>query len=75
MGTFSDLPRYPRDSVDEAAGPSEFDGAIRGAIAVAQTAGELLFMATPLFAVLWWIVCLPVLLALILATATRDERR
>lgn len=75
MGTFSDLPRYPPDSVDSPDGPSEFDGGVRGAIAIAQIAGELLFVALPLFAVLWYIVCLPILLALLLAAAARDDRR
>jgi hypothetical protein len=75
MSTFSDLPRYPAHSTDAPDGPAEFEGGIRGAVAIAQTAGELLFIASPLFACLWWIVCLPILLALLLATATRDDRR
>ena len=74
MSTFSDLPRYPTDSVDEPDGPSDADSAVRGALTIAQGAGELLFIALPLFALLWWIVCLPILLALLLSAVTEDER-
>ena len=74
MSTFSDLPRYPADSVDQPDGPSEADGAVRGAITIAQIAGELLLIATPFFACLWWIVCLPILIVLVVAHE-RDERR
>ena len=74
MGTFSDLPRYPADSIDTPDGPPGADGSIRGAVAVAHAVGEVLFLATPLFAILWFIVCLPILVALILASAARDER-
>jgi hypothetical protein len=73
MSTFSDLPRYPTHSVDEPDGPSESEGAMRGAVTIAQVASELLFIATPLFSLLWLVVCLPILLALLLASA-RDER-
>ena len=75
MGTFSDLPRYPAHAADSPDGPPESDGAVRGAVAIAQTAGELLLIASPLFAWLWWLVCLPVLLALVVMMATRDDRR
>ena len=74
MGTFSDLPRYPSDSIDEPDGPSGSDGSIRGAVAIAQIVGEVLFLATPLFALLWFVVCLPILVALILTAAARGGR-
>ena len=73
MCTFSDLPRYPTDSVDEPDGPSESEGAMRGAITIAQVASELLMLATPLFAILWLVVCCPILLVLLLASM-RAER-
>ena len=75
MSTFTDLPRYPKDSVDEAEASSELDGALRGAATIVQTAAELLAFASPIFACLWFVMALPILLALILMTATRDERR
>jgi hypothetical protein len=75
MSTFSDLPRYPTDSVDEPNGLSDSDGAYRGAIVIAQVAGELLFIALPLFALLWWIVCLPILLALLISAEWRADHR
>jgi hypothetical protein len=55
--------------------PCNSDGSIRGAITVAQIVGEVLFLATPLFALLWFVVCLPLLVALILTTTARDEHR
>lgn len=75
MNTFSDLPRYPTDSIDRPDGPSESDGAIRFAVTIAQYCGELLFLATPIFAIMWLIVCLPILLALLISAETCDERR
>jgi hypothetical protein len=75
MNNFSDLPRYPADSIDEPDGPSGGDGSIRGAVTIAQIVGEVLFLAAPLLTLLWFVVCLPLLVALILTAPARDEHR
>ena len=75
MNTFSDLPRYPATAVDPLDGPPDTDGSIRGAITIAQVAGELLALAAPIIACLWWIVFFPVLFGLLLFAASQHERR
>ena len=72
MSTFSHLPRYPPESAapDRPSAPGDD---VRGAVAIAHVVAELLIVASPLFAILWWIVCLPILLALVVTTAAHDE--
>jgi hypothetical protein len=73
MNTFSDLPRYPR----ELTGPSDHlarsEVAVRWAAILVRVAGQLLIVAAPVFGCLWLVVSLPVLLALIVVTAARDQ--
>lgn len=73
MSTFSDLPRYPHESA-AADRPADGDTGLRAAVKIMTTAGELLFLASPIFGCLWLVVSLPVLLALLVIVAARDER-
>jgi hypothetical protein len=75
MNTFTDLPRYPAASVDQPDGTPDHADHVRGALTVAQVAGELLAFASPIFALLWWVVFFPIMFGLLLFAASQHERR
>src|SRR3954465_3618255 len=65
MNTFTDLPRYPPDAVDHLDSTPDTAGPLRSAVTIAQVAGELLVLATPILACLWWLVFFPVMFGLL----------
>lgn len=75
MSSISDLPRFPAASVDQPDGTPDTAGHVRAAFTVAQVAGELLAFASPIFALLWWIVFFPVMFGLLVFAAGQHERR
>jgi hypothetical protein len=75
MNTFSDLPRFPTASVDHPDETPDTATSIRSTLTIAQVTGELLALAVPIVALLWWIVFFPLMFGLLLFAASQHDRR